>query len=102
MGPTDLCRPIVGVVHAPGFDSDWKRAHNLTGTQALRRCPVISLAIQTTKLYKVAESLHIFFGSEMAFVNRLASASRNSTPIRIGRKRIVKVFFFRWNKSDNP
>ena len=64
-----------GIVHAPGFDSDWKRVHNLSGAHAPRRRPVISLAIETTKLYKVAEALHIFFGSEMALVNPLASAS---------------------------
>src|SRR5215831_9144309 len=45
IGPTDLVWPIRGIVHTPGFDSDWERAHHLAGTHAVERRPIISLAV---------------------------------------------------------
>src|SRR5215469_4116931 len=45
IGPTDLCWPIGGVVYVFGFDSDRKRSHHWTGTDAVEGRPIIALAV---------------------------------------------------------
>src|SRR5579872_1981443 len=45
IGPANLGRPVRSIRISPGFDADRKRTHHLTGTDTVKRRPVVALAV---------------------------------------------------------
>src|SRR5437879_300359 len=54
IGPTDLRRPIRGVVVTLGFNPHRESADHLTRTDAVERSPVVAFAVHQTRRERIA------------------------------------------------